>query len=233
VVRSYKIKYFFFYVNTRPIYRIKVKLFISNLIENQNQINNLSRESLLKIMNTLPFYTKKNIFELIDEEIKNYNNETVIELSNMRISDIKSEIYKTKYKTLSDFLDFKIYEYENYYDVYFTGKEVDVEKMIKDLEKKINYENFETIHISSRTIKIPHVFKIKKDEKESNAPSTFFLRRRFAATATSSLSPFFPPSPSQPNQKPKKHRHHQGRVRRRGVPPDHGRPRQEAPGHGP
>ena len=117
-------------------------------------------------MNTLPFYTKKNIFELIDEEIKNYNNETVIELSNMRISDIKSEIYKTKYKTLSDFLDFKIYEYENYYDVYFTGKEVDVEKMIKDLEKKINYENFETIHISSRTIKIPHVFKIKKDEKD-------------------------------------------------------------------
>jgi hypothetical protein len=121
---------------------------------------------LLKLINTLPFYTKKSIFELIDEEIKNYNNETIIELSNMRINDIKSEIYKTKYKTLSDFLDFKIYEYENYYDVYFTGKEIDVEKMIKHLEEKINYENFETIHISSRTIKIPHVFKIKKEEKD-------------------------------------------------------------------
>src|SRR5574343_391261 len=104
------------------------KSFLSNIIENEESLNKLSKEILIKI-------------------------------SNNRINDIKSEIFKTKYKIMKDLNDFKIYEYDNYNDIYFTGKEINNEIIIKKLKENIDIKNFEIIKMSSRSIKTPHILK--------------------------------------------------------------------------
>lgn len=140
-------------------------MFLINIIENTEQINKLSRESLIKLVNLIPTYYNKNIIQLIDEIITEYENSQLIEISNIRLNDLKSEIFKTKYKLMKDFLDFKIYEYENYNDVFFTGKEINIEKLLEKLKTNLNYNNFEIIHLSSRTIKTAHIIKINKTEE--------------------------------------------------------------------
>jgi hypothetical protein len=124
----------------------------------------LSKESLIKLINLMPTYTGKNIIEIIDEKIEQYENNISIEISNIKINDIKAEIFKTKYKMMTDLLDFKIYEYENYSDVFFTGKEINIEILLKKLENNITYKDFKVLYISSRTIKTPHVIKIENFE---------------------------------------------------------------------
>lgn len=159
--------YFRYKKNKRPIiYKINIKkIFIANIIENQDDINKLSRESLLKIINLIPTYYDKTIIELIDNVIKNYKNDQLIEISNIRLNDLKSEIFKKKYKISKDFIDFKIYEYENFNDIYFTGKEINPKKLLEKIKENIKYEEFEILHIFSRTIKTGHIFKINKSEK--------------------------------------------------------------------
>lgn len=144
------------------------KMLLANIIENQEQINKLSRESLLKLINLIPTYYNKNIISLVDTVISEYKNEELIEISNIRLNDLKSEIFKTKYKIVKDFLDFKVYEYENYFDIYFTGKEINIKKLIEKINTNINYRDFKVIHISSRTIKTPHVLKIGNNHFEIN-----------------------------------------------------------------
>lgn len=154
------------------------KLFLSNIVENEEHLSKLSKESLLKILNAITFYKKKSILSLVDEEIEAINDKTVLTISNIRINDIKREIYKTKYKMMVDFIDFKIYEYDDYTDIYFTGKETNVDKLKNKINEKIKWENYQIAHLSSRTIKIPHIQKIKKEENDAEASVSEWIKER-------------------------------------------------------
>jgi hypothetical protein len=137
------------------------KLFLKNIIENHSSMNKLSRDALLKIINLIPSYLDKNIIELVDEKIEALNNQYLIEISNIKINDIKSELSKSKHNKISKFQFFKIYEYDEYVDVYFTDKSVNSSTLLEELIKHVSLFNFTIVSLSSRTIRTPHNFYIK------------------------------------------------------------------------
>lgn len=126
-------------------------------------MHKLSRESLIKLVNLIPLYLEKDILKLIDDKISTLENEGDIEISNLRISDLKKELEKKRFSLIIDFIDFKIYEYEKFTDVYFTGTEICCNSLIAKLKKNIKCEDFTVMQITSRSLKTPYLLETKQE----------------------------------------------------------------------
>lgn len=149
-------------------------ILLSNLIENPEKMNKLSRESLLKLINLTPSYFNKNFIELIDEEIKKLNEATLIEISNLRLVDIRDEICKTRYSAVKNYIDFSTYEYESHLDIFFSGREENIEKLIEKMALHIIFKNYKSVQLTSKSSKVIRIFVIDENFELINLKT--FLR---------------------------------------------------------
>jgi len=164
---------------------------LANLIENEASLNSLSRESLLKLINLIPHYYDKNIIQLIDEKINIYKEEHHITISNMRINNLKSEIFKKKYKMMYDKLNYKIYIYEPYYDIWFSGREIEIEKLISQIKEDVDDKKFKMILISGRTIN-SYSIMLKENYIDDEAKTLIFNKlKRISRLDTIRMRFFF------------------------------------------
>lgn len=104
-------------------------------------LNKLTRETLINIIELYEFVSKKQILSEIENIISNKNNlETIDNLILIsKLKSLNSEITQKKYLSKFQNSDYTIYEYGTYFDIYL-NRQFEINFLKKDIPDKEYYE---------------------------------------------------------------------------------------------